>query len=51
MQPIKEILIGVGKDIILSANLESFNSLDTLSVILEFSGPYPDGRNGEPTGN
>lgn len=44
MQPIKEILIGVGKDIILSANLESFNSLDTLSVILEFSGPYPDGK-------
>ena len=44
MQPIKEILTAVGKDIILTANLDSFNSLESESIILTFEGPYPEGR-------
>jgi hypothetical protein len=44
MQPIKEILTSVGKDIITTANLDSFNTLDSETIWLEFEGPYPQGK-------
>ena len=44
MQPIKEILTSVGKDIITTANLDSFNNLDSETIRLEFTGPYPQGK-------